>query len=145
MKITKAQLKQIIKEELETVLSENSAITREGIGDMFRQVGRDFVGKLKTAQEMSHLVNRLVNMQTDYMPGSKEFFGASEHLIGLLKAHGVDWMRPSAGGTRIVDADELKRVIDAYKDDPSGQFEAFDSAMRSLKNALDAYIRGEKL
>ena len=144
MKITKTQLKQIIKEELGTVLSENSAITREGIGDMFRQVGRDFVGKLKTAQEMRHLVNRLVNMP-DYMPGGNKFFGTSEQLLGLLKAHGVDWMRPQADGEQIIDVDELSKIIEAYKENPSGQHEAFDSAMRSLKNALDAYIRGEKL
>ena len=141
MKLTKRQLRKIIKEELETVLSENSAITREGIGDMFRQVGRDFVGKLKDAQEMRHLVARLV----DDTPRSDKFFGNAENLLGSLRAHGVDWMRPAAGGVEIVDHKELRRVIEAYKEDPFGQYENFQTAMLKLKNALDAYIRGEKL
>ena len=151
MKITKSQLRQLIKEELETVLSENSALTREGqVGDMFRQVGRDFVGKLKSAQDMRKYVDRLVRgprpIPARYDPSrSDKFSSNAENLLGSLKAHGVDWMRPSAGGEEIADHKELRKVIEAYKEEPRAQYENFETAMLKLKNALDAYIRGEKL
>ncbi len=140
MKITQSRLKQIIREEIQKELRREG-----GFGDMFRQVGRDFVGKLKYAKKMQNEVNKLVNIDPWNDPRSNEFFGSSEHLIGLLEAHGVDWMSPEAGGEEIVDPGELRRVIEAYKEDPSGQYENFESVMRNLKNALDAYIKGQKL
>lgn len=137
MKITKRQLRRLVKEEMQKELRQ------EGFGDMFRQTGRDFVGKLKYAQKMQNEVNKLVNIDPWNDPRSNEFFGSSEHLIRLLKTHGVDWMSPEA--EEIVDPGELRRVIEAYKEDPSGQYENFESVMRNLKNALDAYIKGQKL
>jgi hypothetical protein len=142
MKITQSRLKQIIREEIQKELRQEG-----GFGDMFRQVGRDLVGKLKTAQEMRNEVNKLMNIDPWNDPRSNEFFGSSEHLIGLLEAHGVDWMRPEAGSgsEEIADPGELRRVIEVYKEDPSGQYENFESVMRNLKNALDTYIKGQKL
>jgi len=115
----------------------------EGIMDTIRQTARDFTGKLKAAQRMRNLANRLVNVDPFNDPRSNEFFSDSDNLIGMLKAHGVDWMRPAASGEKIVDAGELSQIIDAYREDPEGQYERFESAMLNLKKSLDAYIRGK--
>jgi len=115
----------------------------EGIMDTIKQTTRDFTGKLKSAKEMRNLANRLVNVDPFNDPRSNEFFRDSEQLVGLIKAHGVDWMRPAAGGEQIADAGELSRIIGAYKEDPAGQSQNFESAMMNLKNALDAYIEGK--
>ena len=115
----------------------------EGIMDTIRQTARDFTGKLKAAQRMRNLANRLVNVDPFNDPRSNEFFSDSNNLIGMLKSHGVDWMRPAAGGEKIVDVGELSQIIDAYREDPEGQYERFESAMLNLKKALDAYIRGK--
>ena len=136
MKITRSQLKTLIKEEM---------LLKEGFMDTIRQTTRDFTGKLQAAIRMRHLANRLVNVNPFNDPRSNEFFSDSDNLVGMLRAHGVDWMRPAVGGEKIVDAGELSQTIDAYREDPYGQYERFESVMMNLKNTLDAYIKGGKV
>jgi len=132
----------LIMENWNNFVNEEEQV-EEGIMDTIRQTARDFTGKLKSAKEMRNLVNRLVNTDPFNDPRSNEFFRDSEQLVGLIKAHGVDWMRPAAGGEQIADAGELSGIIGAYKEDPAGQSQNFESAMLNLKNALDAYIEGK--
>jgi len=132
----------LIMENWNNFVNEEEQV-EEGIMDTIRQTARDFTGKLKAAQRMRNLANRLVNVDPFNDPRSNEFFSDSDNLIGMLKAHGVDWMRPAASGEKIVDAGELSQIIDAYREDPEGQYERFESAMLNLKKSLDAYIRGK--
>jgi hypothetical protein len=137
IRLTEGQLRRIIRE------TQKQNMVKESLGNMFRQIGREFVGKHDSAKKMKRLVDDLLYRHTD--PQSLEFNNASHNLIEDLKAHGVSWMRPELGGETLFDHNRLKSIIDAYKKDPAGQYENYESTLRKLKNVLDSYLKGEKV
>lgn len=131
----------VIVENWNKFLNEEEKV-EEGIMDMFRQVGRDVTGALKGAEDMRREVKRLMRMY----PGDDKFYGTAASLKGSLRAQGVNWMKPDAGGAPVVDPDEVEAAIDAYMENPGGrnEYDNFESTLLNLKNALDDFIAGKK-
>jgi len=132
----------LIMESWNKFLNEGEQV-EEGLGDMFRQIGRSMTGAMSSAKDMRNLVSRIERYNTGV---PDEWFDRhAENLIGTLKAHAVEWFNRDAGPrdpVRGVDPDEFERILRAYRKNPARHHDEFISAMRNLRKALDAYIQG---